>query len=120
MASTRVVKGIIPDRIVYPHPHYLPIFCLNLRKKGWKTHAKAIPFTTLASTTLRRKGDTQEKKGKTVPHSFYFSYTKKLKFLTKIFFTINTVLNSTMNVISANLYLITEDYLVYVKDSELS
>ena len=25
---------------------FLPIFCLNLRKKGWKTHAKAIPFTT--------------------------------------------------------------------------
>jgi hypothetical protein len=27
--------------------HSSPIFCLNLRKKGRKTHAKPIPFTSL-------------------------------------------------------------------------
>jgi hypothetical protein len=32
--TTKVVKGIIPDRNLYPHPNFLPIFCLNLRKNG--------------------------------------------------------------------------------------
>jgi hypothetical protein len=30
----------------------LLIFCLNLRKKGWKTQTKAIPYTTLLESTL--------------------------------------------------------------------
>jgi hypothetical protein len=32
----RVVKRMIPDHISYPHPHFFPDFCLNLRKKGMK------------------------------------------------------------------------------------
>ena len=43
----RLVKACIPKRIFYPHLHSLPIFCLNPHKKGWKTHAKPIPFTSL-------------------------------------------------------------------------
>jgi hypothetical protein len=41
---SRVVKGMIPDRISYPHPHYFPIFCLNLRKKGIENPRKNHPF----------------------------------------------------------------------------
>jgi hypothetical protein len=40
----RIVKGIIPDRIVYPHRHFLPIFCLNPRKKGMENPRKSHPF----------------------------------------------------------------------------
>jgi hypothetical protein len=40
----RVVNGIIPDRIFYPHPHFLPSFCLNLRKKGMENPRKSHPF----------------------------------------------------------------------------
>jgi hypothetical protein len=43
-SGVRVVKGIIPDRIFYPHPHFLPIFCLNLRKKVMENPRKSHPF----------------------------------------------------------------------------
>jgi hypothetical protein len=39
---TRLVKGCIPDRIF--HPHFLPIFGLNLRKKGMENPRKSHPF----------------------------------------------------------------------------
>jgi hypothetical protein len=39
---TRVVKGCIPDRIFYPH--FFPIFCFNLRKKGMKNTRKIHSF----------------------------------------------------------------------------
>ena len=42
--TVRVVKGIIPDQIFYPHPHFLPIFCLNLRKKVMENPRKSHPF----------------------------------------------------------------------------
>jgi hypothetical protein len=35
---------MIPDKIFYPHPHFLPIFCLNLRKKGMDNPRKSHPF----------------------------------------------------------------------------
>ena len=38
-------EGLIPDRIFYPH--FTPIFASPYAKRGWKTHAKAIFFTTL-------------------------------------------------------------------------
>jgi hypothetical protein len=40
----RVVKEIIPDQIFYPNPLFLPIFCLNLRKKGMENPRKSHPF----------------------------------------------------------------------------
>ena len=39
---TRVVKGMIPDRISYPH--FFPIFCLDLRKRGMENPRKSHPF----------------------------------------------------------------------------
>jgi hypothetical protein len=42
--KARPVKGCIPDQIFYPHPHFFPIFCLNLRKKGIENPAKTHPF----------------------------------------------------------------------------
>ena len=30
---SRLVKRCIADHIFYPHYHFYPIFCLNLRKK---------------------------------------------------------------------------------------
>ena len=39
----RDVKGIIPDRIFYPHPHFL----LQPTQKG---DGKATPFTTLVTS----------------------------------------------------------------------
>ena len=41
---TRVVKRMIPDQIFNPHPHFLPFFCLNLRKKGMENPRKSHLF----------------------------------------------------------------------------
>jgi hypothetical protein len=48
----RVVKRIIPDRIFYPHPHFLPVFCLNLRKKGMENPSKSHPFYNPGENSL--------------------------------------------------------------------
>jgi hypothetical protein len=44
MVSTRVVKGMIPDRTSYSHPQFFPIFSLNLRKKGMENQRKSHLF----------------------------------------------------------------------------
>jgi hypothetical protein len=48
----RVVKGMIPDRISYPHPHFPLSFASTYAKRGWKTPAKAILFTSLLKSTI--------------------------------------------------------------------
>jgi hypothetical protein len=42
--NVRVVEGMIPDQISYPHLHFFPIFCFNLRKKGMENPSKSHPF----------------------------------------------------------------------------
>jgi hypothetical protein len=60
----RVVKGIIPDRIFYPHPHFLPIFCLNLRRKGMENPRKIHPFYNPAPDSSRSERESAKKLAK--------------------------------------------------------
>jgi hypothetical protein len=64
----RAVKGIIPDRIFYPLPHFLPFF-FNPRKKKMANLRKSYLFYKLA---------VRVKKGIAIFGRFIFSIFVKL------------------------------------------
>ena len=68
MVLGRVVKGMIPERISYLHPHFCPILCLNLRKKGMENPRKSHLLYKPGS-----KGTIRKIYNKNVPSTYLYT-----------------------------------------------